>query len=322
MTVRVGAVAYLNMLPFFHTGSMPVFATPRALNDAMREGRLDAACMSAAAGLRAGFVPVAPAHGIGARGAVRSVYLEPLCASIDDAAFWTAWELSLDDGLAEMLARTAPLPMHGEVVLFCWGASEHSEWLATTLLAARGWRARVVRHAGFDDASTAEQAAFVAAGRQGRPAAALVIGDAALARAHAAPGAHRVDLAAAWRRFAGTPCVFATWFRRADAGAETDAAVAGILAQGLDAWEGADDSARARAVRAFFAPASVDTSRVHEHLDYLRGITYAFDASFVATLDAYRALLARHGPCRALGDAPPHSAASGRSSCPLVTTVS
>jgi predicted solute-binding protein len=311
------------MLPYFHTGRMPVFATPRLLNDAMRNGSLDAACMSAIAGLRAGFEPIAPALGVGARGAVRSVFLEPLHTFADDVAFWMAWERSLDDGLGEALASPTSLPTRGEVCLFCSGASEHSEWLATTLLAARGWRARVIRQEGFDAWSIERQAAFVMAHGAGNPAAVLVIGDAALVRAQAAPLAYRIDLALAWHRFARTPCVFAAWFRRPDATANGafDSAVAPLLAQALAAWEHASDPVRAGAIRQFFAPAELAPARVDEHLDYLGGITYAFDASFVATLDAYRALLARQEGLRPIDDVSLNVAASGRSACPLIPTV-
>ena len=195
---RLGAVAYLNMLPFFHQGNIAVFKTPRALNDAARGGDVDAACMSAIAGLRAGFRTLSPAFGIGAAGPVRSVFVEPMPFSAAEDGFWRNWARGL--------------PSREEVILWTSGASEHSEWLAGALLEAAGARVEVIVDAELEKLSAGALRARLERHRWGRPAAALFIGDSALVRAHSEPSTFRVDLASAWQAFSGLPCVFAAWF--------------------------------------------------------------------------------------------------------------
>ncbi|MCA2959369.1 MAG: hypothetical protein IOD12_03895 [Silvanigrellales bacterium] len=287
---RLGAVAYLNMLPFFHQGNITVFKTPRALNDAARRGDVDAACMSAIAGLRAGFRPLFPAFGIGAAGPVRSVFVEPVPFSAAEDGFWRNWERGL--------------PSREEVVLWTSGASEHSEWLASTLLETAGARVEVIVDAELEKLSAEALRARLERHRRGRPAAALFIGDPALVRAHSEPATFRVDLASAWQAFSGLPCVFAAWFNcRApganDASADQSAEVhVATLSAALESWEALGSRGRRDAIARFFQSASgalLNSDLVTSLETYVEGISFAFGDGFLRTLAEYEKILSAQG---------------------------
>lgn len=276
---RLGAVSYLNMLPYFHEGNVRVFETPRALNNAARAGEVDAACMSAIAGLRAGFRPLVPAFGIGARAEVRSVFVEPVPFSAAEEAFWRAWERGLS--------------CSEEVVLWTSGASEHSEWLACTLLEEAGARVEVVVDPELERLPAAEFRRRLELQRRGRPVAALFIGDPALSRARLAPHTFRVDLGLAWNAFSGLPCVFAAWF--ACTPANPMQGTTEVFQTALNSWEALGPTGRREAIARFFPSlpeAPLSAGDLSDLQTYLEGISFTFDAAFVRTLSEYERLLA------------------------------
>lgn len=300
----LGAVGYLNMLPFFHLGDVPVFRTPRALNDAARAGKVGAACTSAIAGLRAGWIPLQPALGVGAAGSVRSVFLEPVPFLASEHAAWDALTRSLQGvfaphvrALVEGTAIPSPLvrtyaPTPRPVVLFSSGASEHSEWLARTLLEAAGFSVRVDYVPLLTQLSEKELREVVELRRQGAAAALLVIGDPALARCLRAPATPRLDLADLWRTATGLPCVFACWFQCG--AAAFDAGRARMVLEGnLRAWRALPARGKRDAIVAFLGPEA--TAHLDFYESYLEGITFEFGAAgspFARTVALYEALLA------------------------------
>lgn len=315
---RLGAVSYLNMLPYFHQGDVAVFHTPRALNEAARRGEVDAACMSAIAGLRAGFRPLVPSFGIGARHAVRSVYLEPLPRHPEDLDLWRRWEAGLSERTwAQTPSGSGPLPLQGQnVAIWTSGASEHSEWLARTLLLSAGAHVEVRLEADLEHLGPHALRSRLESVDTGRPVAALFIGDPALARAHAAPDAYRIDLASAWQAATGLPCVFATWFdcRPAlslEAGGKELSPVRGLLAPrvaplrvdplvaALERWERLGSCERREAIARFVSKGTGGSSLTGDDLasleSYLEGIAFRFDDAFLKTLAEYERLLAAQG---------------------------
>jgi predicted solute-binding protein len=116
--LRVGAVRYLNMLPYFcGNEEIVLFESPRELNNAMREERLDAACMSLIAGknLQLRLLP----FGIYGTSKVMSVLLFPLNAK-SNAIFDPRFEVN---------------NFHSaKCVILTSGASEQSVFMAEALL--------------------------------------------------------------------------------------------------------------------------------------------------------------------------------------------
>src|SRR5690349_8109568 len=144
---RLGAVAYLNMLPFFaYAPDIELVPHPRALNTLAMKRQLDAACMSAIAGLSQGFQPIEPFTGVGAEYKVGSAFLEPIVRTQSDRLFWGEVHRRNINGLAEFgrldVIASVSTP---KFYLLTSGASEQSEWLFCALLAAQGLQAVVLR---------------------------------------------------------------------------------------------------------------------------------------------------------------------------------
>jgi|GEM_PF-4753830 len=318
----LGAVAYVNMLPYFHLGNVPLFPTPRALNEHARAGKLVGACTSAIAGLRAGWRPLVPLHGIGAEGEVRSVYIEPILlgdpvaesAKAVESVESVDWK-ELPDRLAGSMpkgARALPTSILPAVTLFTSGASEHSEWLACVLLKAVGHTVHVVREPALAGVPEETLQRLIRDHAKTPLAALLLIGDPALFRGVRLPAAPRFDLAQLWRAATGLPCVFAVWFdcrptERLDT-RETGAPfatgesvrVVEVLHENLRAWECLSSAGRRERIAWFLASQganaippglSIDFEPLSFFESYLEGITCRFDASFAATLKAYEQLL-------------------------------
>lgn len=75
--LRVGRISYLNVEPFFHAFPWPLAAAlpPRALGDAVAEGRVDAGPLALADGIRLGDVVTLLPFGIAAPSRAQSVLL-------------------------------------------------------------------------------------------------------------------------------------------------------------------------------------------------------------------------------------------------------
>ena len=330
--MNFGAVAYLNMLPFFYSNKEIVLAkSPRELNTGAREGSIDCACMSVIAGIRSGFKPVFPFVGVGSENRVRSVYLDALpmadasrlalpetqktqgraseIAELPD--FWGQFCIE-NKGHLEHFSMATPPVAKGRVHLFTAGASEHSEWLACVLLWTQGYETSVHRidaSANFESSQVlAERYAHVC---NGEPAALLVIGDPALARVRRFPhmARCRLDLATLWNSFSGLPCLFATWFDARPAQAVPLSAE--HLVESVNQWNAQSDFARWCVVREFLqghspalleSYASAGESLLRDDvLDYLSYIVCVFDERYEKTYElycklntAYSASLAAH----------------------------
>lgn len=239
--MNLGAVSYLNMLPyFFDDPGVTTLPSPRELNVLAKEDAFDAACLSAIAGLRAGFSPISPFFGIGSRGPVASVYLEPIFAQQDInksnytdgvTEFWIDFVNGNKNRLHELDLKSPPPRVVRLVHLLTVGASEHSEWLIRVLLAAQGFATEVHRvPESWHALSPRQLAAHVQMAELQGPCAMLVIGDPALQRAamYRDVGTPRLDLGALWEDFsAGLPCLFAIWYQTRTSRSE-------LLAHGSD----------------------------------------------------------------------------------------
>jgi hypothetical protein len=148
---NLGAVNYLNMLPFFaFAPGVHRTPVPRELNNLAREGRIAAGCLSAIAGLSSGFEPAAPFMGVGAERKVESVFLEPIIPGAKDKAgkaiaFWNDVRFRNIDGLQRLEHTAAADDEHAQnhVRILSSEASEQAEWLFRTLLLSQCIRTTV-----------------------------------------------------------------------------------------------------------------------------------------------------------------------------------
>lgn len=236
-TLRVGAVRYLNMLPyFFDSTDVEIFDSPALLNEAMRNDKVDAACMSAIAGIKSGFKPLEPMMGVASNENVGSVFLEPLLETPEQHLFWKQF-LALNSN-CEIEAEELVPKTH--VAIFSSGASEQSLWLARLLLHWQGHKTTVhlidknlskdidaIDVANLLESTEATQALF------------LCIGDVALYRVFEQKFVHpncRWDVAQLWKHARGVPCVFATWFVRNSISALQQKQLAMQLMNSLERW--------------------------------------------------------------------------------------
>jgi predicted solute-binding protein len=306
---NLGAVNYLNMLPYFaFAPQISRTATPREMNAMAREGRVSAACISAIAGLAGGLEPSIPFIGVGAEHKVESVFLEPIIPAGAGAAamveFWSGVRSRNFGGLRQLGMRdTAAVDaQRSRVRILTSGASEQSEWLFRMLLAAQGIASSVERTPSTLQHS--DVAAWVAhretptGDTEGTPTALLMIGDPALHRRLAVPTealvGGRIDLAEFWRDFADLPCIFAVWFVAAGAPRDVDI---GPARASLAAWHRASDTLRWAKITDFTlataaAPESIlCVANYRERvLSYFRGLVYDFDDRYRRSYAAYRRL--------------------------------
>jgi predicted solute-binding protein len=300
------------MLPFFHQGGVQLFDSPRELNEACRRQELIVASTSAIAGLREGWKPLMPLHGVGSFGPVQSVFLEPLYSSSACAMerdFWQVIRLQIaqfgkkTDGLKESFQKHVLAP-HGAprvgISLLTSGASEHSEWLTQTLLSACGHRVQVQRVPQLASLSPAELEQLTAQqASEGRISVMLMIGDPALERLAHSPDKERFDLASLWYEATGLPCVFACWFQcRNDyvLPLGTEGKAAEKLAENLVTWEMKSHVEKALVVQKFLAEAR--SLPIEWYLDYLSRIEHRLGLEFQKTLHLYAQLLE---PVKAFG---------------------
>ena len=287
-----GAVAYLNMLPFFADDpSILLCSTPAELNDLMRLGKVASGCSSVITGLANGLVPLVPLLGVAAERCVGSVYIEPLGLgkSRRQRALWSTW-LACNAGGAGRLGWSSHETATGAratssaqtLRLLTCGASAQSLWIVQTLASAQGLRVEVMSipstwHDADEtqllemlsqvDHRTDHGGPYPNRGDQDVLTALLVIGDPALLRKcrfrdssavsldHAAPGPWpwRLDVADLWSAFCGLPCIFALWFVGAQASADDTARAARTLSAYAQEWHSSTRDRRSRASCNFLA---------------------------------------------------------------------
>ena len=177
MTLRVGAVSYLNALPLVQgldraPGLALSYATPAALTEEMAAGRLDLALLPIVALAEIPGLEIVPGLAIGTRGPCRSVLLVSRCpaASIESLA------LDPESRTSNVLAE---------------------------LLLAEVWGRRVRRVPGSTDLVASLELAD----------ATVRIGDKALFEP-VPEGLHVFDLGELWTRETSLPFVFAAWIAR------------------------------------------------------------------------------------------------------------
>ncbi|MEN9824466.1 MAG: hypothetical protein RI953_211 [Pseudomonadota bacterium] len=202
--MKLAAVAYLNMLPFFADAQdVELFPTPRALNSS--DQNCVAYCSSLVAGLSANKTPVTHQYGVFSSGPVLSVFLEPIIHTESHATFWKQLEELWAHRHPDPVAGLNQADAHGEIILRSSGASEQSVWMSNVLCALAGFKTISVH----DDAPSALP---LNANGKKNPEARLWIGDAALERRLAEPSTYRIDLGQIWNSHTGHKAWFAGWF--------------------------------------------------------------------------------------------------------------
>ncbi len=182
MTIRLGRIGYLNVLPIYHpleAGLIDnrcevVSGPPSELNVLMDRGELD---ISAASSVEYGRHPdkyyLVPDIAIGSRGPVQSVLL---------------------------LSRHPARELEGRNILV--SAQTHTSAALLRILQAELWGVKT----GYTTGSATET---LTAGE--RPDAILAIGDEALNLRYHPDYPHRFDLGEAWRELTGLPFIFGVW---------------------------------------------------------------------------------------------------------------
>jgi len=182
MSVRLGRIGYLNVLPIHHpleTGIIEndfeiVAGPPAELNRRMDAGELDlSGCSSIEYARHADKYYLIPDIAIGSRGPVQSVLL---------------------------LSRVPVKDLDGGTILV--SAQTHTSAALLRVLLAELWRIEV-------DYVTGDATALLAAGE--RPQAILCIGDEALNLRYHPDYPVRTDLGEAWRQLTGEPFIFGVW---------------------------------------------------------------------------------------------------------------
>lgn len=301
MTPTLGAVSYLNMIPFFACSDTPVelFATPRLLNDSIRAGAVDAGCMSAIAGVRAGFEPTEPFMGVAAAQTVGSVFVEPVLETAADKTFWHQFYESVSGGLARLKEQDPFSPQEEKVQILSSGASEQSEWLARMLLQSQGIRSEVSYDFEIEERVNGESSQFQGARDESVRRLRLFIGDQALLRSWAYPLSEleRWDLAEMWRRFAGSPAIFALWYCRR---LEHKSEAGRLIFTNLENWLKLSQKKQLflaldvleKQKNALLCQISVKD--IEKNLsDYLSNLSFILDNDFQTTFDSYRYLYSR-----------------------------
>ncbi len=254
---RLGAVAYLNMLPhFFDDAEIELYATPTALNQALARGEIDAGCSSLVAGLDLRLRPLKPLLGVAAAQRVRSVFVEPVFVEMADK---TRWQELLHHVSAMSDIPTGEL-IHPEVAgenlvtVHTSGASAQSLWLLESMLCSAGMRSQVrsIDFAAELEPTKALRDQFRSYNVENEGLhCLLVIGDRALKRnaLHDLSEVDlRVDVAQLWRSFSGLPCVFALWFGHSRLSEGALEEIQGRVAERLERWRAASPQQRWSAV--------------------------------------------------------------------------
>ncbi len=261
MTLRIGRIAYLNVVPYFHylreegfSGEI-VSGVPSELNALLSQGAIDA-CPSSSFeyGLHADDYLLLPGHSISSLGPVHSVLL------------------FTPGPLAELAGQEIAIT----------GESATSINLLKILLA---------EFCGIADIRCTVPSGSIE-GAFARGANVLLIGDRALLAAQNLPSGYRVtDLGDLWYHFTGLPFVFALWILRREAARKHPEAVAQLASQLTGARE------RAFADLPLLAcDYALTTTFAAEHLErYWRGMSYDLTAGHLEGLLLYFTLCHKHG---------------------------
>lgn len=273
----VGAVAYLNMLPyFFGDDDVVLHRTPQELNRALAAGEVDAGCSSVVAGFELGLEPLWPLAGVGAEAGVRSVYLEPVVASETERFQWQSLRAAFSavhqhdcDGASRQSLGLAQGKV-SEVLLLSSGASAQSLWLCENLLSGMGVHTRVrLIEPSLLRCSPQEILSHLGPSDADQLRCVLAIGDPALRRLYLFPEPEHVllrfDLGELWRDYTGLPCLFALWFARKGLSESVRSALGERMLVGLDRWNGLTLEQRMDAALAFLERANAHASEPSEH---------------------------------------------------------
>jgi chorismate dehydratase len=196
MTVRLGKIGYLNVLPIHHpleTGVIKVdfdvvAGPPAHLNRLMDAGKLDlSGCSSIEYARHPEKYYLIPDIAIGSRGPVQSVLL---------------------------LSRRPPEELSGQTILV--SSQTHTSAALLRVLLKELWKVEVAFTSG-------DATAMLTAGE--RPEAILAIGDEALNLRHHPDYPHRADLGQAWLELTGLPFIFGVWIVRRKSLADNEAKV-------------------------------------------------------------------------------------------------
>ena len=196
MTVRLGKIGYLNVLPIHHpleTGVIErdfevVAGPPAALNRLMDAGKLDlSGCSSIEYARHPEKYYLIPDIAIGSRGPVQSVLL---------------------------LSRRPPEALAGQTILV--SSQTHTSAALLRILLKELWKVEV-------EFTSGDATSLLTAGE--RPEAILCIGDEALNLRHHPDYPHRSDLGQAWLDLTGLPFIFGVWIVRRQSLAENEAEV-------------------------------------------------------------------------------------------------
>ncbi|NBO38135.1 hypothetical protein EBU99_06095 [bacterium] len=233
--VRMAAVAYLNMLPFFAKNSaIELFSSPQILNTIATQ--FDAYCSSLIAGLNAEKKPLTSSFGVFSSGPVMSVFVEPVLHNDNHLKFWQQlsefWSLRQPDPVHALRQADA----HGTILLRTAGDSAQSVWMFQILCALAGFKVEISN----DDVAQNNAKPL--------PEACLWIGDAAIARRISEPSALRLDLGDIWNSHTGHRAWFAGWFAGSSQTQVSHLALEETLTQMLqhsvESWKCASDFAR------------------------------------------------------------------------------
>lgn len=286
----IGAVAYINMFPFFGCNEdVELFATPRLLNGAAQEGVVSAACMSAIAGIRNGFQPVRPFMGVAAKNKVTSVYVEPEMRDKSDELFWGEFFEKIDSSGPGTGAK--PPALREKTVIVSSGASEQSEWMIFTLLRSQGFPVRTMY---VGNASRVEEVSKDLRKLGQERVLRLYIGDPALERIWlTSTNLVRWDMAYLWKKFTKLPAIFAVWYKTKPEMEECGE----LIYQSLQKWQQISEDERIRKVIKFLQnqknslPRQFSVPQIEKKLgDYLSNLSFILDNEFQMAFEGYQHL--------------------------------
>lgn len=261
MTVRLGKISYLNVLPIYHPleqglvkGDFDIVSgPPSVLNKLMDAGELD---ISSASSIEYARHPekyyLVPDVAIGSKGPVQSVLL---------------------------LARCPKEELNGKTILVS-SQTHTSAALLKVLLNEWGIEVKYV----IGDATTCLE-------KGQRPEAILAIGDEALNLRHHEDYPHRIDLGEAWRDLTGLPFIFGVWIVQRSSIEKKNGHIRSACQALMRARHWGTDHLEAMCTLA----AESSTLSTAEMCSYFEGLVYEFGEKEKEGLTLFYNYLARHG---------------------------
>lgn len=301
--MRLGAVSYLNMLPYFLDDSEVIcFPSPAQLNENI-DSNLDlVGCSSAVFGLRSG-CHLVEGFGISAQSKVRSVFLAPHEVKASQGKTWDEVRCRVfqppPDWMSKLgLASPGSAPV--AIRVFSNAHSAQSQWLFQCLFAYSGFRLEFWNTSDsilslptpeFEEWLISEKGGEYAP-RDNAITARLFIGDLALRNWFERTESQRercLDLADLWNEWTGLPCVFAGWCTRSTH--VNQAEVRAKIELKLLKWEGLSSPEKRLAIGRYvkthpqtnLKPLDLDFLS-----DYLDGIRFRFSTREEQTWSYYR----------------------------------